>query len=75
MSDPTYYIPLDLVHVWWYREHVWWCLMHVWWCPVVSMYIDRFELIDVYGQISHPVHVTDAAKMLMLLMLPMLLMD
>ena len=31
---------------------VWWCLMHVWWCPVVSMYIDRFELIDVYGQIS-----------------------
>ena len=33
---------------------VWWCLMHVWWCPAVSMYIDRFELIDVYGQISLP---------------------
>ena len=22
--------------------------MHGWWCPVVSMYIDRFESIDVY---------------------------
>ena len=33
---------------------VWWCLMHVWWCPVVSMYIDRFEFIDVHGQISLP---------------------
>ena len=38
---------VHLVHVWWYQEHVWWC-------PVVSMYIDRFELIDVYGQISLP---------------------
>ena len=50
---------------------VWWNLMSVWWCPVVSMYIYRQiwpELIDVDGQISLPVHVTDAAKMLMLLM-------
>ena len=23
MSDPTYHIPLDLVHVWLYQEHVW----------------------------------------------------
>ena len=54
--------------VWSMSGGVWWCLMHVWWCPAMSMYIDRFELIDVYGQISLPVHLTDAAKMLMLLM-------
>ena len=67
MSDPTYHMPLDLVHVWWYQEHVWWCLMHVWWCPVVSMYIDRFELIDVCIWADIPS--TDAAKMLMQLVL------
>ena len=56
------------------------CLVHVWWCLVVSdaclvvsgdVNVYRLiwpELIDVYGQISLPVHVTDAAKMLMLLM-------
>ena len=37
MSDPTYYIPLDLVSG------------GVRWCQCIS--IGRFELIDVYGQI------------------------
>ena len=59
---------------------IWWCLEHVWWCLVVSdaglvvssgINVYRLiwpELIDVYGQISLPVHLTDAAEMLMLLM-------
>ena len=42
-------------------------------CLVVSSGVNVYrlvcpELIDVYGQISLPVHLTDAAKMLMLLM-------
>ena len=42
-------------------------------CLVVSGGVNVYwliwpELIDVYGQISLPVHLTDAAKMLMLLM-------
>ena len=41
-------------------------------CLVVSggVNVNRLiwpELIDVYGQISLPVHLTDAAKMLMLM--------
>ena len=36
MSDPIYYIPLDLVHVWWYQEHVWWYLVVSDACLVVS---------------------------------------
>ena len=53
---------------------VWWCLMHVWWCLVVSVGVNVYrliwsELIDVYGQISLPVHLTDAAKSKMLMML------
>ena len=70
MSDPTYYIPLDLVHVWWYQEHVWWCLGVSDACLVVSGGVNVYrqiwpELIDVYGQISLPVHVTDDAETLM----------
>ena len=47
------------------------CLMHAWRCLVVSLGVNVYwlvwpELIDVYGQISLPVHVTYAAKMLML---------
>ena len=46
------------------------CLVRVWsMSGVVNVYrLIRPELIDVYGQISLPVHVTDAAKMLMLSM-------
>ena len=54
--------------VWIMSGGVWSCLMHVWWCLVVSMLI-RPELIDVYGQISLPAHVTAAAKMLLLLLM------
>ena len=57
--------------VWWMSGCVWWCLEHVWWCLVVSdaclvvssgVNVYRLiwpELIDVYGQISLPVHVTE----------------
>ena len=45
----------------------------VWWCLVVSVGVDVCrlvlpELIDVYGQIYLPVHVTDTADALLLLM-------
>ena len=58
--------------VWWCLEHVWWCLVASDACLVVSGGVNVYrliwpELIDVYGQISLPVHLTDAAKMLMLL--------
>ena len=54
--------------VWWMSGGVWWCLEHVWWCLVVSdaclvvsggVNVYRLiwpELIDIYGQISLPVH-------------------
>ena len=53
-----------------YEVDVWWCLVVFGACLVVSggVNVNRLiwpELIDVYGQISLPVHVTDAAKMLM----------
>ena len=56
--------------VWWCLEYVWWCLVASDACLVVSGGVNVYrllwpELIDVYGQISLPVHVTDAAKMLM----------
>ena len=66
-----------LDYVWWCLEHVWGCLEHVWWwlgvsdtCLVVSLGVNVYwlvcpELIDVYGQISHPMHVTDALMRLM----------
>ena len=66
--------------VWCISGNVWWCLEYVWCCLVASdaclvvfggVNVYRLiwpELIDVYGQISLPVHLTDAAKMLMLLM-------
>ena len=54
----------------WSLEHVWWFLVVSDACLVVSGGVNVYrlilsELIDVYGQISLPVHVTDAAKMLM----------
>ena len=45
MSDPTYYIPSDLAHVWWCQEHVWWCLVVSDACLVVS------GGVNVYWQI------------------------
>ena len=44
----------------------------VWWCLVVSVGVDVCrlvlpELIDVYGQIFRPVHVTDADALLLLM--------
>ena len=52
---------------------VWWCLMVSDACLVVSVGVDVCrlvlpELIDVYGQIFLPVHVTDTADALLLLM-------
>ena len=60
--------------VWWCQEHFWLCLVVPDECLVVSGGVNVYrlicpELIDVYGQISLPVHLTDAAKMLVLLML------
>ena len=66
--------------VWSISGGVWCCLVVSGACLVVSdaclvvsggVNVIRLiwpELIDVYGQISLPVHLTDAAKMLMLLM-------
>ena len=56
--------------VWSMSGGVWWRLMHVWWCLPDSGDVNVYrliwpDLIDVYGQISLPVHLTDAAKMLM----------
>ena len=56
--------------VWCMSGGVWWCLVVSDACLVVSGDVNVYrliwpELIDVYGQISLPVHVTDAAKMLM----------
>ena len=60
--------------------YVWWCLVVSGACLVVSdaclvvssgvnvNWLIWPELIDVYGQIFLPVHLTDAAKMLILLM-------
>ena len=55
------------------RTDIVWSLEHVWWCLVVSGGVNVYrlilsELIDVYGQISLSVHVTDAADAPMLLM-------
>ena len=65
--------------VWCMSGVVWWCLEHVWWCLVVSeaclvvsaacLVVSMYKgWINVYGQISLPMHVTDAAETLMLLM-------